>query len=235
MQPVPAPLSSETSLNDLVRRFSSGAVDALPVVDAAGAYRGMVTAHEVEAAIGDGAPDVTAGDLAFLPASVSPETTLEGALSQLVQQDQATLPVLMPGTTTVLGWLTHRDILLAYNARLDAGKGETVRAPGSALGPETGVVDSVPTLPMLQDYRLVDVEISNVGPPVGSRIADLALPSHSLLVGLRRRNEAVLPTDDMTVRRGDRLTVLVRVDQAAGLVDRLHSTGAPKPDPPRRD
>jgi CIC family chloride channel protein len=231
MQPVPAPLSSETSLDSLVRRFSSGAVNALPVVDAEGAYRGMVTAREVEAAIGDSTPGVTAGDLAFLPASVSPDATLEGALSQLVQQDQLTLPVLMPGTTTMLGWLTHRDILVAYNARLRAGSGHPDIAPGSALDLSTSIADSVPMLPLLQDYRIVVVELSNGGPPVGSRIADLGLPSHSLLIGLRRGNIAVEPTDDMTVRRGDRLSVLVRSDQAERLAGRLRPTGASKPEP----
>jgi CBS domain-containing protein len=227
MQPVPAPLSSDTSLDDLVKRFSSGAVNALPVVDATGAYRGMVTEREVEAAIGDSTPDVTAGDLAFLPASVSPDATLEGALSQLVQQDQSTLPVLMPGTTTVLGWLTHRDILLAYNARLGAGKGQVGSAPGT-LDVETNATGNVASIPILPDYRLVDVELTKPGPPIASRIADLTLPSHSLLVRLHRGNTDVALTDDTMLRRGDRLTFFVRNDQVDELAARIRPLRAPR-------
>jgi CBS domain-containing protein len=49
-----------------------------------------------------------------------PDQSLEQALDLLVQQDRSGLPV----TSTdgrILGWLTHRDVLAAYNTRLQQG------------------------------------------------------------------------------------------------------------------
>ena len=131
MQPVPEPLAADASLNEIVNRFAQRDVAAVPVVDADGSYRGVVTAGEVEGAMRDNALDVTAGDLADMPAPVSPDMTLEAALSQLVQQSRSTLIVMAPSTTTLLGWLTHRDILVAYNNRIErsVAAAETVPAP----------------------------------------------------------------------------------------------------------
>jgi CIC family chloride channel protein len=119
MQPAPQPLSSATRLQEIVDRFAQRDVAALPVIDAQGRYCGIVTANEVERAMREDTFDVTAEGLAEVPAAVSPDTTLERASAQLVRQDTAALPVIDPGSTIVLGWLTHRDILMAYSTHLE--------------------------------------------------------------------------------------------------------------------
>jgi CIC family chloride channel protein len=119
MQPVPTPLLATASLDDMVGRFARRDVAALPVVDAAGGYRGVVTAEDVETALSEATVDVTAGDLATLASGVSTDAPLDTALSRFVQQSTAALPVLKPGGSTLLGWLTQRDILVAYQSRLD--------------------------------------------------------------------------------------------------------------------
>jgi chloride channel protein, CIC family len=119
MQSAPQPLSSGTRLQEIVDRFARRDVAALPVIDAQGKYCGIVTANAVERAMRDDTFDVSAEGLADLPAALSPDTTLEGASAQLVRQDTAALPVIDPGSTILLGWLTHRDILMAYSTHLE--------------------------------------------------------------------------------------------------------------------
>jgi len=229
MQPVPEPLAAATPLNDVVSRFAQRDVTALPVVDADGAYRGVVTAEEVEGALRDATADITAGNLADVPVAVPPDATLEAALSQLVHQDRSTLPVMESGGSTILGWLTHRDILVAYQARVETnavatGRGPTPASDGSR--PSAPPVDPLGALTELPEYRVVNVELSDGAAPVGSRVGAVPWPPHSLLIGLHRDGTLTVPEDDTTLRRGDRLRVLIRVDLVDGFADRLHSMSA---------
>ena len=144
MQPVPEPLAADASLNEIVNRFAQRDVAAVPVVDADGSYRGVVTAGEVEGAMRDNALDVTAGDLADMPAPVSPDMTLEAALSQLVQQSRSALIVMAPSTTTLLGWLTHRDILVAYNNRIESSVEAAETVPADSIENLTERLRSAP-------------------------------------------------------------------------------------------
>ncbi|HEY6470433.1 MAG TPA: chloride channel protein, partial [Candidatus Dormibacteraeota bacterium] len=119
MQPLPKPLDAATPLDEMVGRFARRDVAALPVVDADGDYRGVVTAEDVETALGEGTADVTAGGLATRASGIASDAPLDTALTRFVQQGTAALPVLEPDGSTLVGWLTQRDILVAYHARLE--------------------------------------------------------------------------------------------------------------------
>ena len=138
MQPVPEPLLATTPLEDMVGRFARRDLTALPVVDVDGGYRGVVTAEEVEAALGNDTSDITAGDLANLASAAAPDAPLDTALSQFVQQGTSALPVMDPGGSTILGWLTHRDILVAYQTRVETDRDDTRSSQSSAVDPESG-------------------------------------------------------------------------------------------------
>ena len=120
MQAVPVSVRQETPLNEVIERLMQGPADGLPVVDENGAYRGTVTSQQVEQAMRENALDSEAGSLAQETTVVRPNQTLEQALSALLRE-RSGLPVLEPETRRVVGWLTHMDILRAYNARLEAG------------------------------------------------------------------------------------------------------------------
>ena len=71
MQSLPAPVSQELRLGEVIARFAEQGRDALPVVDGAGRYRGTVTSRRVEQALReDGA--VALGDLAESVPTLSP-------------------------------------------------------------------------------------------------------------------------------------------------------------------
>jgi chloride channel protein, CIC family len=115
MRPVPNPLKQSTPLAAILDRFDSEDVDALPVVDADGRYRGTVTTAQLEAGARDDAIDATAGELAVAAPTVRADQTLDEALRVLVGNDRSGVPVV--DGAAVAGWLTHRDVLRAYSNR----------------------------------------------------------------------------------------------------------------------
>jgi hypothetical protein len=91
----------------------------------------------------ENALDAVAGDLAQATSTLSAHQTLEQALALLVRHDHPGLPVLAADGQHVIGWLTHRDVLHAYNARLERSveQAEQTAAqptPGSVPAPGPG-------------------------------------------------------------------------------------------------
>jgi len=119
MQDVPPPLEETAPLNEVIERLSAGHADGLPVVDADGAYRGSVSTYQVEQGIRANALDATAGSLALESAVLRPNQPLEQALSSLLRE-QSGLPVVDAEMGSLVGWLTHLDLLRAYDRRLEA-------------------------------------------------------------------------------------------------------------------
>lgn len=113
MRPVPDPLTQGTSIGDIIDRLEIEGVDALPVVDDNGAYRGTVTTAQLEAGARDDAAEATAGDLAVRTATIRVDQTLDEDLRALVTNDRSGLPVI--DEMRIAGWLTHRDVLRTYS------------------------------------------------------------------------------------------------------------------------
>lgn len=140
MQPTPAALTPGTPLNAIIDRLATEGRDALPVVDADRIYRGTVTARDVEDSARDNASEATAATLARAVPILHPDQGLEHALRLLVRQDRSGLPVTSGEDGRVVGCLTHRDVLAAYNTRLHQGvaqaqaasKSKVLTAPTSA-------------------------------------------------------------------------------------------------------
>jgi chloride channel protein, CIC family len=110
--PLPAPLSPETSLAEMARRFAAEPSDALPVIDLAGQLRGVVLAIEVQRALTDRADDVAAADLAQSVPVLDSRQGLEEALAELTRHGGAGLPIAGPDGD-IAAWITHRDLLHA--------------------------------------------------------------------------------------------------------------------------
>lgn len=151
-----------------------------------------------------------------------------------MQQDRSGLPVVTAGNSEVLGWLTHRDVLAAYNTRLQRGvqqaetpAGASVRAPASPppAVPASGSTSPPPavehSVTRLQDYRLVDLELVDDGPPVGQPVAQVLWPPSSLLIGIRRNGAPFTATDGTRLEQGDRLTLLVPAEHADQVTEHL--------------
>ncbi len=212
MQPLPRALAADMPLNEAIARIAETTTDGLPVVDGDGRYCGTLTSQQIEEAMRENALDATAGALAQELPPLYARQTLEEALGSLLRA-RSGLPVVEADARVPVGWLTHVDVLRAYNARLQQG----IRA--ARRGPEPDLSGRM--LSRLRGYRIVDLELATGDPPVGSRLADLDLPDGSNVIALRRRDDTFEPAPGELLERGDRLTVLVPASAADDLAERI--------------
>ena len=127
MGKLPRPLTPEQPLRDVLKRFTNERTDALPVIDHDGTLLGIVTAADIEQAIGGARNGLTAGNLVHEVPELRVDQSLEDAVRALAIADDEGLPVLDADGRKAIGWLTHRRLLRAYHLRLDDPP-ETVRA-----------------------------------------------------------------------------------------------------------
>ncbi|MFI5660896.1 chloride channel protein [Streptomyces sp. NPDC051684] len=119
MEPLPAPLSAAVPLSEAAALLSRSGHGALPVLDADGAYAGVVTSQAVAEAMAespDGAPR-TVGELADMPRRITSGQTVAAALHILVAAAGTGVPVLDEGESLPIGWLSHQGVLHAVAAR----------------------------------------------------------------------------------------------------------------------
>jgi chloride channel protein, CIC family len=218
MQPLPEALREDLPLNEVVARLTAEQREALPVVDRSGRYRGTVTMRLVEEEMRENALDAVVGSLVQPAPTLTVDQNLERALTVLVRSESGGLPVLDGDRRSVIGWLTHRDVLRAYNARLERGISRAARE-GTPLG-RTESPDG-PPLARLRGYRIVDLEVKRSVPHRKRRVADIHWPPGSLVLAIRRDGETFEPTEATEVKKGDRLTVLVPAETASALTDVL--------------
>jgi CIC family chloride channel protein len=118
MEPLPSPLPSSTELPDAADLLSLSGHGALPVVDDAGDYVGIVTAQTVAEALAEQpetAP-VLIGQLAEPPAPVTVDQPLTQALRALLSAPGTGVPVLDSAHGKPVGWLSHQSALRAVHA-----------------------------------------------------------------------------------------------------------------------
>jgi CIC family chloride channel protein len=205
----------------VIARFTDERREALPVVDGDGRYRGTVTARQVEEAMRDNVLDVTVGELAQQTATLAADQTLERALGMLVRMDSPGLPVLSDDGRSIVGWITHRDVLKAYNDRLERGIERAAGEPGVPPGPVAWLLGVRTPLARLRGYRIVELDVTQSGSLVGRRVVDLAWPPHCLVLAVRREDQTFEPSEETEMCRGDRLSVLVPAEHADRLADCL--------------
>jgi CIC family chloride channel protein len=117
MGAVPVAIPTDTQIPEIVTKLSGSELEALPVIDADGRYRGVISTRQMERALAESRPDVVAGDLAEQPPTASLDQSLTEALPLLLHGETSGLPVIARDEMTVVGWLTHRDVLRAYQSR----------------------------------------------------------------------------------------------------------------------
>jgi CIC family chloride channel protein len=230
MQPVPAAVPEQVPLNDVIARLAAEHKDALPVVDQDIHYRGAITTSQVEEAARENSLGATAGELARAVSVLRPDQSLNDALKALVQGERSGLPVLGPDGDQVVGWLTPRDVLLAYSSRLGSSVGQAEQHPDQVVPQPRSAGEAVvePELARLQGYRVVDLELGHGAPPVGRRIDDLEWPPSSVLIAIRRDAKAVGVSEQTRLRQGDHLTMVVpaaSADDVSRLVDEVRPAG----------
>ena len=224
MQPLPASLPAETPLNEAIARLADSPTDGLPVVDSGGRYLGTLGSQQIEQAMRENALDACAADLAQDVPPLTQGQTLEQALGALLRA-RSGLPVLARPDAGAVGWLTHVDVLRAYNARLQQGL-EQARGRERPVVREPSWIDSA--LARLRGYRIVDVELATNSSPVGLTVAEIPWPPRSTVLAIRRGERTFEPRGRERLEHGDRLTLLVPATAADELADTI-TAGGPAP------
>ncbi|MFE7856938.1 chloride channel protein [Streptomyces sp. NPDC057403] len=117
MEPLPSPLAADTALTDAADLLSLSGHGALPVLDDAGNYAGVITAQAVAEALAEqpeGAPTLI-GQLAETPAPILAEQPLAQAFHTLLSSAGTGLPVLDTEQGKLVGWLSHQSALRAVH------------------------------------------------------------------------------------------------------------------------
>lgn len=205
MQPVPAAIDSDANLEEILARLADSPGGAVPVIDGSGAYRGTLTTRQIEDAAGDNDLTATAGQLATGDVALTASQTLSGALQLLHNAAGDGLPVLSDDGARLVGWLTHRDILHAYQRRL-ADNADRAQPGRRGFG----------------GFRVVALTLNTAVAPVGKQVSEVVWPPATRLMAVRREGRSLPVTGDTSLEQGDELTVLVPAEHADDLTDRFH-------------
>jgi len=144
--------------------------------------------------------------------AVFADETLEQALRQLVMYGHEGLPVLADDGRTILGWISNRDVMGAFAARL----GQTIEeaelgaraAEWASASPATEAHQ--PRNPLL-GYRLLELEVGGDAPT--RRVRDIHWPDSTLLVAVRRNRSSFTASGATELRPGDWLTLLAPAEE----------------------
>jgi chloride channel protein, CIC family len=144
------------------------------------------------------------------PQALFSDETLDQALRQLALYGRAGLPVLSPDGRHLLGWITRQKVL---HALADAVSAESAQAEQGRLASEFSHADPQgrlhkPRTP-LEGYEIVEVSIPAGSPALNRPVGDVDWPPGSRVVAVSQERELVEPRDDLVLRRGERVVLLV--------------------------
>ena len=104
MNRTPDPIAGTTPLQDVLDRFATAPVTALPVIDAQRHLLGVITATDLESVLDDHRPTpINAADLAHTPPLIHPDDPLDDAIQALGHADEHGLPVVDRSDNTIVG------------------------------------------------------------------------------------------------------------------------------------
>jgi CIC family chloride channel protein len=126
--PCGAALPADLSLTEAADRLSTSRHGQLPVVDTAGAYRGIATARAVaDSLAGPGHEAGTVGSVVEYPAAVSVTDSVQHTLDALATAD-GPVPVVDHDRTRLVGSLSHQDVLRALHTPAATHAATRIRA-----------------------------------------------------------------------------------------------------------
>jgi chloride channel protein, CIC family len=178
-------LSNSVTVSEAIERSRAAGVRGAPVVDAAGRFEGTIAVDQL---VNSTHRWTRVGDLADAGAPVvTTDSRLDSALEAITSADTSWVSVL-DDDRRVVGTMSISDLVAAYRAELLASAQRV-----SALGAVTGA------------FELVVTERSGLaGQPL--RTADL--PDATLVISIARNGEVLMPSGDVVLKAGDRLSLL---------------------------
>jgi chloride channel protein, CIC family len=193
-------------VDELRRRFAAESLHGAVVIAADGTLVGVVARSDLEREAADPS-GATAADIATRrPASAVPEEPVFRAVQRMANLDVGRLPVVDPATGRVVGVFRRADVVRAYDRGIERTVSERLARDAGRLRDVTG----------LEAVRLVVAEGSAVD---GAPVREVRWPERTILTGIQRGREAIVPGGD-TVLHADDMVVALTGD-ADGLRDLL--------------
>ena len=119
MRTAPEPLPGGSQLEQIAARFAQGSDTAVPVTNRQGNLLGVLTARDIDRQTISG-EHVDAASLARGAPTLHAEQPLVDAIELLSEGDWEGLPVVADESSTIIGWIDHRNIMRAYSAQISA-------------------------------------------------------------------------------------------------------------------
>jgi chloride channel protein, CIC family len=171
-------------------RFNDQGLHGAVVVDGDERLVGVVARSDLDR------PGVTAAELATRrPASAVPDEPVFRAVQRMANLDVGRLPVIDPRDGRVVGVFRRADIVRAYDRGIQRSVTEKMTRESSRLRDVTG----------LQAVQLVVGEGSAVD---GVAVRDVRWPERTILTGVRRGTEAIVPDGATVLAAGDLVVAL---------------------------
>ncbi len=149
---------------------------------------------------------VSAGPPGASVAVLHPDGALDDALEQLADTGAPSLQVVEFGQT--IGELSARDVVTTYRASMGQSIRRTRTLPSSS--------------------GLLEMTVPANSPLAGNALGNARLPSQTLIISIMREGEALFPTAQTVIERGDVVGVLTPVaNEAAVRAWLMGSAGAP--------
>jgi CIC family chloride channel protein len=188
---VPAAMSVE----ELRRRFTSESLHGAVVVATDGTLVGVVARSDLDREV-TSPSSATAADIATRrPASALPDEPVFRAVQRMANLDVGRLPVVDPDTGRVVGVFRRADVVRAYDRGIERTVSERLARDAGRLRDVTG----------LEAVRLVVAEGSAVD---GATVRDVRWPERTILTGIQRGREAIVPAGDTSMHADDLVVAL---------------------------
>jgi chloride channel protein, CIC family len=150
------------------------------------------------------------------PQALFATESLAQALRQLEVYGRDGLPVLSPGGGQVQGWITSTGVLRAVGRRIRAAAAEDRRGQLAAdwAQPDPEAAARTPPTP-LAGYQVAEIAIRGDSPAAGQTLGHLTWPPGWTPVAVLHQRTVRDPDPGLTLRPGDRITLLTGTHSAA--------------------
>ena len=188
-------IPADLPLDELRRRFAEHSLHGAVVVAADGTLVGVVARSDLERGPMS-APGVTAADIATKrPASALPDEPVFRAVQRMANLDVGRLPVIDPATRRVVGVFRRADVVRAYDRGIERTVSDQLSRDAGRLRDITG----------LAAVRLVIASGSSVD---GALVSEVRWPERTILTGVQRGTEAIVPAGDTPLAADDVVVAL---------------------------
>lgn len=195
-----------TPLTELARQFQETGHHGFVVLDDRNELYGVVALSDLERALETGETDLTVRDICTTGVVTTfPDETLDDALRHFGALDVGRIPVVdRHKPRQIIGLLRRSDIVHAYSHALVDKHQHDHHIARLRLESLTGT-----------EFVEIDLRVGDVA--VGKCLKEIALPSDSVIVSIRRGGQVIIPRGNTRLLAGDRVVALASKATSEGL------------------